>query len=500
MPIEGDSRSSIIANHLDVPPWRQRQMVFDAKLGYNPVRFTFPILPPLIIAMQFFDVSELVLEVFEHVYIAAPQQVHFQRCIRSPLESELQRLRLYTPLIRSITASVHSLNNSAALAFDAIVHGLTTNRPLLPNLNRLKLIHSYNPLLAHVSLLLHNRLQALVLPYFAARIESIVGAVIAASPPFLTLQFVDHPENMHQFVQSIDNFSTLRFLIIPLLDATGMRAIGSLPNLLTLGIIINNSLTESSISVFPFAFDHHLSLVKIMIQRSTLITNSTNGIVNNGYDSVRALLHALPIPCRRLAIWLPCDYGGAALAHFIASLVVDFESPSDGAFSLSDLHGISLRLIHCEPRITTPLPSNFLYPLSSPVITYIDMGDVCGCSLDDDALEAISSAIPNLETFLLGTKRYWTAPPRVTLAELSAVLRHCPALKKLGLVFNCSIGASQYVVPMNTAITTLLVGVSLPYNPNYVIYFLSRALPHLSKICIELYDDQESSDKTDIIT
>ncbi|KAG1875692.1 hypothetical protein F4604DRAFT_1924755 [Suillus subluteus] len=134
------------------------------------------------------------------------------------------------------------------------------------------------------------------------------------------------------------------------------------------------------------------------------------------------------------------------------------------------------------------LPSYFLEPLYSVPITHINLGCFSMCNLDNNALHALSFTFPRLELILLGIHCYWLDPPRALLAGLSAVLCNCPALKELGLVFSCSMGALDFsLLPVNSLITTLHIGISPPYNPSIVSAFLARALPCLKKICIETY-------------
>ncbi|KAG2136429.1 hypothetical protein DEU56DRAFT_947113 [Suillus clintonianus] len=394
----------------------------------------------------------------------------------------LTRLYLYARHIREIDASGISLSFGAAQAFKYVlrVHSESNStNPLLPCLNRLRLRARHDTLLEHIPALLHDGLRLVELPHYATGLDSAISALLTAPSALRTLVYVDLPKNTESFEKSLHLLRSLRHLTVSLLGPTGMKAIASLPSLESLSLVV-----EDSLRTLPYTITsiHPIVSLEIVLQTSFIL----GGIDNNPFESAMCLLRALPIPCCQLTIVLPVHLGGAALAAFIASLTQDFGVSNNSTFSAMDLRRLSVDAgIHGSYN-SAPLPINFLEPLYGVPLTHIDLASFSMCTLDDNTLRALSSAFPCLESLFLGTRRYWTDPPRASLSGLSTVLLNCPSLKELGLVFSCSLGALDFsFLAVNTSITTLHVGVSPPYNPNAVSAFLARSLPRLKKIRIE---------------
>ncbi|KAG0692153.1 hypothetical protein DFH29DRAFT_1009250 [Suillus ampliporus] len=272
-----------------------------------------------------------------------------------------------------------------------------------------------------------------------------------------------------------------------LLGSTGMQAIASLPSLESLSIVVDDSLCTLPYIITPV---HPIASLQIVLQRSFVFGESHN----NGLGSALSLLHAFSIPFHQLTITLPVHFGGVALTDFIASLAQDFNISNHSKFSVMALRHLAVHTGIDRTDNSTLLPSYCLEPPYGILITHIDLGCFSMCNLDDDTLYTLSSTFPSLESLFLGVHSYLSDPPRASLAGLSAVLHNCRGLKELGLVFSCSVGALDFsLLPVNSSITTLHVGVSPSYNPSVVSAFLARALPCLEKICIETYYKSSST-------
>jgi len=294
---------------------------------------------------------------------------------------------------------------------------------------------------------------------------------------------------MQEFAKSLHLFSNLRNLTVSILEADAMQAIASLPYLESLGVVIYDERGKIPDAI---SFTRRIPSFKISLYRSlSLSTVDNNGIVNNPFDAAINILRRFPVPCDRLTVEIPILLGGVALADFVASLADHFNISDNHRFSSRHLRRLSVDVSNLEPSNSAPLPPNFLQPFYGVPFTHIDLGFFSMCTLDDDALDNLSAAMPNLESLILGTRGYWSAPPRASLAGISSVLRNCRGLKQLGLVFNCSIGALDFgLLPVNKAITALSVGVSSPNNPHLTSIFLSRALPNLTSVRIECLDPE----------
>ncbi|KAH7929962.1 hypothetical protein BV22DRAFT_93909 [Leucogyrophana mollusca] len=220
-----------------------------------------------------------------------------------------------------------------------------------------------------------------------------------------------------------------------------------------------------------------------------------------------ASLHALRIRSNTFspsALFLPSMSG--PLRKFSLHLVANKAAPSPDAIrevfeSLSS--GCTLDTL-LQVRLDLnwngdpPLPgvSTLTLDIFKPLFSLRNLRTlsiISGCtfSLDDDDLECMALAWPQLEVLDLRTVRGWGEHPRVTLEGLPRLLRHCPSLKTLGLAIDAStIGAGRSRPGRgvcNTSITKLELAYSPIENWVYVATFLSDILPSVKSL--EAWDD-----------
>ncbi|OJA19718.1 hypothetical protein AZE42_01524 [Rhizopogon vesiculosus] len=111
--------------------------------------------------------------------------------------------------------------------------------------------------------------------------------------------------------------------------------------------------------------------------------------------------------------------------------------------------------------------------------------------LDDDTLGSLVRSLPHLEELVIGTKYFWSTPPRTTFKGIVTVLSSCPNLRMLGLVFDATkLGPSTPTQMLgdgvcNTNITSLGVGFSPIEQTPGVALALWEILPCLSEIYLE---------------
>ena len=116
-------------------------------------------------------------------------------------------------------------------------------------------------------------------------------------------------------------------------------------------------------------------------------------------------------------------------------------------------------------------------------------------TLRDDDLEQMALAWPQLQSFrLLAYFATPPSPPRITLSGITTLLKHCPMLQSLGLIFDARIIDTQVIteptdVVCNRIIKVLDVGNSPINDTMEVAKFLHGILPRLGDINTQYIDN-----------
>ncbi|KAH7911894.1 hypothetical protein BJ138DRAFT_858802, partial [Hygrophoropsis aurantiaca] len=134
-----------------------------------------------------------------------------------------------------------------------------------------------------------------------------------------------------------------------------------------------------------------------------------------------------------------------------------------------------------------------VYPdLLNPLLNLHNLQHLRMCSesmysVDDEVLGQMASAWPRLEVLDLWQPKEWPAVPRTTLPGIIPLLRCCPKLHFLGMVFD----ATQPIADLSTYDTCnsdisldLDVGISPIADPPLVAAFLSFATPNLRSLIV----------------
>lgn len=413
-----------------------------------------------------------------------------------PTRHQLQRFYFYAPLVRAIRAQAASLSYSGGTVFRFILVGHSAsigNNPyspsdhvLLPRLTHLELSIRDDPLLPFVHLLLHAEFRKLVLPHYVdGRLVS--SRLQVASASLESLVIVVEPRHMHNFMRSVHQFTRLRDITIPLLEPGIIHVIAGLPCITNLTIVTNDSSDIDTDQQDIVPFSGVISSLKVIIERS-IFPHAAGAL-----HCARVLLETLRLRFQQLSITIPRHCGGDALSHFL-----EHHRIIDPSFDIRRL-SINVSDPQWPAGALAPLSFTVLHGLISMNLTHVEFKDFSMCDMDDQDLHTLSSAMPNIETLILGTGRYWTSPPRASLKGVTFVLEHCRALKELGIVFNCSLGGiNLMILPVNRSIRTLQVGISPPYHPNTVALFFSRSLPNLITIEVEPWLEQAMGRRDDI--
>ncbi|KAG1758050.1 hypothetical protein EDB19DRAFT_1901553 [Suillus lakei] len=397
---------------------------------------------------------------------------------RAPSALQLEWFYIYAPLIRAIKSFGPSINYDIIDGFTNILHchTLASLSPLLLHLNRLELTYSRDPLLQFIPHIIHGGVRSLILPHRGILVGSVVSHLLQTTPPLQSLVYMSLDESTNDFARNIHLFPSLHDLTIPLLEASDMQIVVSHPSLqnLTLYIFYVLPLLQT------ITFSHPLCLLSFVFRGSF----AADELARDSWDIVMTTLCQFPAPCRQLSIDLSCMSNGNALCNCLQLLADEPNLLHDTIFSPSNLMHIH---VHANTILfSVPLPRNFLQPLYRLLLTHVDLASFNMCYLDDDDLYVLSDAMPQLQSLFLGTLSYWKTPPRASLSGVATVLRNCPVLIGLGLVFSCSLGQLDFeFLPVNRSITILNVRVSPPYNNHAVAYFLSRSLPNLCRTYIE---------------
>ncbi|KAG2038737.1 hypothetical protein BDR03DRAFT_1009488, partial [Suillus americanus] len=330
--------------------------------------------------------------------------------IGTPLPSDLEQFYTRAPRIRAIISHEHSLRYDAVDAFKNILdyHSSISNAPFLLHLAHLQLSNNSDPLLEFIPSLIHMGLETLVLPYRSSLSSSIISRVLQILPPLRNIVYVEFGEEAHDFVHHIHLMPSLRSLTIPLLEPAVMQAVFSHPHLLDLTVVVY---MEVHVLDADMSFHHAFRSFSIIFTRSFLF----GGVDEETLNTAITILRALRVPCQQLSVTSSLHVGGDVLGELIEALAGQDICSIELARSLSRLTHLTVDTDSFTPHNSVPLGANFLRPLYSFTLTHIDFGCFNMCHLDDDALLAVANAMPQIESLILGTSRYWPTPPRASL-------------------------------------------------------------------------------------
>ncbi|KAF9226222.1 hypothetical protein BS17DRAFT_729241, partial [Gyrodon lividus] len=154
-------------------------------------------------------------------------------------------------------------------------------------------------------------------------------------------------------------------------------------------------------------------------------------------------------------------------------------------FNILQHHPLStLSLNSSDPRVHHLSPSVLRLLFKCPLLTQLSI-DVSSFAIDDEDLEALATALPNLEILEIVTGSS-DEPSRITLDGLVPLLQHCPNLGTLKISVNASYVTNNTDRPgegvCNTRITELSLYSSPVGDVGRVASFLSDILPNVRTI------------------
>ncbi|KAG1855077.1 hypothetical protein C8R48DRAFT_776477 [Suillus tomentosus] len=396
-----------------------------------------------------------------------------------PSPCQLDRVDLYAPRIRTIVARPGCLSVEAVdiLISIFLCHASRSDAPLLPHLTYLRLADSSSPLLKILPYIINSGFQTLILPDLYGHSQPVLSRVLSTLPSLRNLAWLELGQPIRHLVRNIHLFPTLRSLKVPLIE--DMQPIFMHPSLLHLMVVI-----YGQVYLPPNTPNFHHPLLSFGIAFRGSFMNGLQD--NEAFTTALIVLRGFQVPCEQLNISLFYQLSGVALGEFLNSLAALPNPSAVSLFSASDLTHFSVTVHTFVPCNVPPLELNKIAPLYPFSLTHIDLGCFNMCAFDDADLLSLSLALPQIESLFLGCSRYWSTPPRASLAGVSSLLLHCRVLSNLGLVFNCSLDTLDLnLLPVNKLLNTLTVGVTPPYNDVAVATFFARSLPNLTDVYVE---------------
>jgi len=123
-------------------------------------------------------------------------------------------------------------------------------------------------------------------------------------------------------------------------------------------------------------------------------------------------------------------------------------------------------------------------------LTAVDLGWFCVSAINDVMIQIMARSWPRLEEIYLGNGAHWKIQPSLTFTGLVHLIRHCPRLRNIAMVFHASSidhnsEPFSKTIP-NEMITTISVGNSPIDMPSAVACQLHALLPNLNKVNSQL--------------
>ncbi|KAJ7166636.1 hypothetical protein C8R46DRAFT_1094941 [Mycena filopes] len=398
----------------------------------------------------------------------------------SPIKtSDWDRVMAYARRVRSMR--VLETTNLWLEAFELLNISLPVVT-LFPNLRRLSWNTHQTALFPYIRLLLPPSLTSIdiemvptaahlaVLSYLSSTVPSLTAVRINTSPA------PGPAEGSQQMTEEATSFilalKDVRKITVPAVLPTAYQALASLSSLRHLNIAnLNGCLPpEQSSSETPrFQALERLSVGATQIQ-----------LVKN------ALQWCDRTPLKHLNFTCSASPTGAALANLLVVLG-DHCTPDS-------LTGIDMTFLSLDEIIqANPTPYELSPAVLRPLLvfhnlTYLVILSALNFALDDEFIDALSKALPKIETLRFRVGFGDSRRGSVTLSGLRAFALHCPHLDDLELTFDATtVPPGPHPAPgaplvRQTCLSCLVVADSPIDAPGPVAHFLSAMFPELQTV------------------